>query len=1073
MKGLSKPFSPDNIAEIQRLELALESAGIGTWELDFENNTMLWCKRTKALFGVSGEDILPYNKVLEMIHPDDRHSFEQVLNQTLQNPSEDFFSVEFRAVNPGNNQISWLLCRGQMSIDPQTGTARFLGTFIDITKDIQSRRKITEGENKSRIFQTMVEQAPMAIGLLNTRDMIIEIGNDRIFEVWGKDKSVTGMRLIDALPEIKDQVFMQLLENVYDTGVPYFGNGVLAKLECKGILKDVYFDFVYTPLRDHSDEITGIMVLATEVTEQFMARKDLEASEAKFRSLIEEAPVAICLFTGPDMTVELANQPMVGYWGKDMSVIGKPLSEAIPELEGQPFHQILNDVFTSGKTYSSKNALVLLEVDGVLGNYYFDFTYKPLFNNAGEVYAIINMSMDVTKQVLAKKALEESEAKLRSVIASAPAAIGLFVGRDLIVEMPNQAFIDIVGKGPDVVGKPLREVMPELENQAFLQILDDVYTSGVMFQSFGTQVNIVQNGVMSHNYYNITYTPILDNDGKVYAILDIAIDVTDRVIAEKQIKESQIQLLGLFEQSPVAIAIINKDNLTITMANPFFGVLVGRKPEDVIGKSLLDAIPELADQGFDQLINQVISTGTPFVSHEQAVDIVYNGQLQTIYIDLTYQPQRDMDDNIIGVLTVATDVTQQVLARYKIQEAESSLRGAVEMANLGTWQIDLTTGLLDFSERLKGWFGIEDEIITIDKAYKPIREADRPLIIAAMSNAIAPGTDGIYDAEYTIEATKTSRERILHAQGKTFYNEKGEPVKILGTVQDVTAQRKTQLALELLVQERTEELESMNEELASINEEYMATNEELAESNNLLLQSNENLQRFAYVASHDLQEPLRKIQSFGNLLSSRYGDKLGGGNDYLTRMQSSASRMSYLIEDLLAFSRISSKKDNTENVSLTAVVNRVINDLELVVQESEAVITIDDLPIIQGDKLQLGQLFQNLISNALKFRKKDVAPAIKISCQTISSIDLPQSLHPNRISSNYYQINVSDNGIGFEQKYADRIFQLFQRLHGRSEYSGTGIGLAICERVATNHGGAITVNSSLGEGTTFSVFLPF
>lgn len=1072
MKGLPKPFSPDNAAEIQRLELALESAGVGTWELDFENSTMSLCKRTKALFGISGEDIVPYKTVLELIHPDDRHSFEPTLNQTLQNPSEDVFSIEFRAVNPGNDQISWLLCRGQMSIDPQARITRILGTFIDITKDVQSRQKITEGENTSRIFQTMVEQAPMAIGLLNTRDMIIEVGNDRIFQVWGKDKSITGMRLIDALPEIKDQVFLKLLENVYDTGEPYFGNGVLAKLECNGVLKDVYFDFVYTPLRNNSGTTTGIMVLATEVTEQFNARKDLEASEAKFRSLIEEAPVAICLFTGKEMHVELANQPMVGYWGKDMSVIGKPLIEAMPELTGQPFLEILDQVYTTGITYSTKQALVKVVVDGVLGNYYFDFTYKPLVNHAGEVYAIINMSMDVTKQVLAQKALEESEAKLRSVIAAAPAAIGLFVGRDLIVEMPNQAFIDIVGKGPDVVGKPLREVMPELESQAFLQILDDVYTSGVMFQSFGTQVNIVQHGVMSYNYYNITYTPILNNEGEVYAILDIAIDVTERVLAEQQIKESQMQLLELFEQSPVAIAIINKDNLTVTMANPFYGELVGRKPENVIGKPLLEAIPELVGQGFDQLIEQVILTGIPFVSHEQAVDIMYNNQLHTIYINLTYQPQHDIDDHIAGVLVVATDVTQQVISRKKIEEAESALRGAVELADLGTWQMDLTTGLLNFSERLKDWFGISDEIITIDKAYKPIRESDRPLIIAAMSHAITIGTNGIYDAEYTIEATQTRRERILHAQGKTFYTEKGEPVKIVGTVQDVTAQRKTKLALELQVQERTEELETMNEELAAINEEYMTTNEELAEANNLLVQSNENLQRFAYVASHDLQEPLRKIQSFGNLLSTRYGDKLGGGTDYLTRMQTSANRMSSLIEDLLSFSRISSKKDSTESVQLRLIIKSAISDLELVVQESGASITIAEMPVIQGDKLQLGQLFQNLISNALKFRKKEVIPIINITCQTISNTDLPHSLNPSRITSTYYQIDVSDNGIGFEQKYAERIFQLFQRLHGRSEYSGTGIGLAICEKVVTNHGGAISVDSYPGQGTTFSVFLP-
>jgi light-regulated signal transduction histidine kinase (bacteriophytochrome) len=299
-------------------------------------------------------------------------------------------------------------------------------------------------------------------------------------------------------------------------------------------------------------------------------------------------------------------------------------------------------------------------------------------------------------------------------------------------------------------------------------------------------------------------------------------------------------------------------------------------------------------------------------------------------------------------------------------------------------------------------------------------------------------------------------------------------------MRDMTEERQSQMALEQLVQQRTEELAAANEELAAINEElttnneeYVAINEELEEANDLLVRSNDNLQKFAYVASHDLQEPLRKIQQFGDLLRNQYGPHLGNGVDYLERIQSAASRMSTLIKDLLSFSRIATQRDESEPVALNKIVNGTLTTLELVIAETDARIEVEPLPTIAGDASQLGQLFQNLLANALKFRQAGTTPLIQIRANNVLAADLPISVKPARSARRYHRIDVVDNGIGFDEKYLDRIFQVFQRLHGRAEFSGTGIGLAICEKVATNHGGAITASSQPGEGATFSVYLPF
>lgn len=223
--------------------------------------------------------------------------------------------------------------------------------------------------------------------------------------------------------------------------------------------------------------------------------------------------------------------------------------------------------------------------------------------------------------------------------------------------------------------------------------------------------------------------------------------------------------------------------------------------------------------------------------------------------------------------------------------------------------------------------------------------------------------------------------------------------------------------------------------------------------------SNQELKDFAYVASHDLQEPLRKIQAFSNRLKDKYSTVLGeSGNDYLSRMQNAAERMQSLILDLLAYSRVTTKGQPFIPTDLNVIIKQVLSDLEVRIEQVEAKIELGHLLIIDADPVQMRQLFQNLISNALKFHRKNVPPVIKIYCQNFST-------------QNSCQITVEDNGIGFEEQYLERIFAVFQRLHGHSEYEGSGVGLAICRKIVGRHKGTITAKSILGQGSRFIVSL--
>lgn len=223
--------------------------------------------------------------------------------------------------------------------------------------------------------------------------------------------------------------------------------------------------------------------------------------------------------------------------------------------------------------------------------------------------------------------------------------------------------------------------------------------------------------------------------------------------------------------------------------------------------------------------------------------------------------------------------------------------------------------------------------------------------------------------------------------------------------------------------------------------------------------SNDELSRFAYVASHDLQEPLRKIEAFGGRLKTRAGAKLDDeSRHFVDRMLASTQRMRRLVTDLLDYSRVARSAAATESVALDAIVADVLDDLSITIEEKGAAITPKSLGSVQGDETLLRQLFQNLLSNALKFRRPDVAPHISISGA--------------RLASGTLEIRVSDNGIGFDMKHHDRIFEIFQRLHGKSEFEGTGIGLATCARIVKQHGGTIRAESMPGEGTTFILSLP-
>jgi PAS domain S-box-containing protein len=311
---------------------------------------------------------------------------------------------------------------------------------------------------------------------------------------------------------------------------------------------------------------------------------------------------------------------------------------------------------------------------------------------------------------------------------------------------------------------------------------------------------------------------------------------------------------------------------------------------------------------------------------------------------------------------------------------------------------------------------------------QPLHPDDRVRAGKGWTHAVETGED--YEIEYRFRNAKTGEYRWFVGRARPYRNAEGVLTKWYGTCTDIHDQKIQAQTLEQMVAERTAQLQESNRELES----------------------------FAYAASHDLQEPLRKIQAFGDLLGEEYGEQLGDGKLYLERMRSAASRMSLLIEDLLEFSRVSSRTSPTEPVALTDVIADVIDDLDSQIRRTKGEVRVEgQLPVLQSSPIHMRQLFQNLLTNALKFHKPDQPPIVTIGA---------------RSDDDLHEITVSDNGIGFEQKYADKIFAVFQRLHGKNQYDGTGIGLAICRKIVLRYGGTIIAESTPGVGTRFIIRFP-
>ncbi len=491
--------------------------------------------------------------------------------------------------------------------------------------------------------------------------------------------------------------------------------------------------------------------------------------------------------------------------------------------------------------------------------------------------------------------------------------------------------------------------------------------------------------------------------------------------------------------NPGLMAIVRLPDLKVLFINDCFEHYLGYTKTDITetGLSFRELIEE---HQLDHLLNQ-LKTGIDNVASRSAY-VIYklkpkNGTSMAFYVYTSPIDELHDTHGELHYLLMHPDLSKWGMPFTSFDSKDIFLeqfRGEC----FGTFEWIIDEDKIFCSPGIYQIYEIDPQSYIIRNffAQEFIHPDDRARVAEATKLALANSTD--LNIEYRI-ITGAKHTKLVHCLGRAIMDGKGSPVKFAGSIRDITEQRNIE--------------DSLKNKMAALN------------------QSNKELEEFAYVASHDMLEPLRKISTFSDRLSDKYKDILtGDGAMYLSRIIASAENMRYLINDLLEFSRVSSKEHSFEPTDLNEILRKAMTDLELTIEETGTRVTSPQLPVIDAVPSQMKQLFTNILNNAIKFRKEGVSPVISIDVAPLTAQERKKYELP--ASTTYHRISITDNGIGFEHEYATRIFQVFQRLHGKSEYPGSGIGLAICKKITEYHGGVIFAESTQGEGARFVFILP-
>ncbi len=1007
----------------------------------------------KTLRALVNKRLLLLRKVLEEHR--NQEGYDQALRNNILQGRQAMSAVEAQLKLMDSLQVQLLQQRMSTSnryivTTPLYTALLILGALLILTYAFYNlRRQLKLSGNYLNQSRVAEEKAKIANFLLENAEQITGSGSwkwnyaqgraehsSNLYRLFGYESGTFETGMDNLLPLIDEKDRQELVQKLKQDNK----TGQVSTSDFWATLKDGQRRYFRSTSRFGKNEKGEDIIIGTvqDITQTHLLKQESD-QHARFIELVVENNV--------DMIAAFDNQLRVTVWNKayeDMfgvskeEIMGKRLTDVFPYLENDIKITYLKAALEGKETIRQEFPFFKNQRIG-------EISIIPLKDEEGAIAGVLTSIHDITEIKQAERLLKENNVKFEQ--AEEAGQLGSYRWNIQTGETTASKNLYLLfGFEPDSITPSIELFFEMLHPDDRVRIIETIQKNIEMDEFPPVYCRIVRkDGEV--RFVKASGIPVLNEKGETVLFGSI-LDITEEELLKQQLQERNQLVESLVENSADMIEVIDT-NMYYTVWNKANERQFGLSKEEVLGKNIMDVFPSIRQDKRMELIENGLK-GKPTYRKEQ---LCLNGRKTA---DFSYIPLRNADGSIMGLLIMAHDISEQIKVAKKLKKANDELyyrnqalqeayafnRHITDLAPNAIYVLDVLKGTSVFmNKRVQEVLGYSEiELAQKNSCFikQVIHPEDLPVVMENLTRLKTAKDEEVLEIEYRV-LNKHGEYRHQYGWETVFKrNIKGEVEQIIGVALDVTDLKKAEI--------------------------------ELKEKNKALQHSNEELASFNYIASHDLQEPLRKIQTFGNYLEETETGLSDQGKCSLQRMQMAATRMRNLINDLLSFSRIDRVKQEQEPVDLNDVLKLAKSSLGASLNEKNARINACELPMIQGVSFQMQQLFENIIGNAVKYCAPGVIPVVTITTQDISAAHAKSiGLRPDW---SYHCISFQDNGIGFEQQYADKIFELFQRLHGKNEYPGTGLGLAICKKIVQNHGGHIQAKSKPGEGSVFEIFLP-
>ena len=835
------------------------------------------------------------------------------------------------------------------------------------------------------------------------------------------------------------------------------------------------------PRKLNESQQRALKTLSKQVVNKLMLRKklvDLEAvyleniqlhqksleRESRLEHIIAQSPAAIVVFRGENMIIDSINPAMLSLLDQQPGIQGKELLQVIPELKGQPAFELLKHVYKNGETIHRRDTPVNLERNGSIQTGYFDFTYTPLIEN-GQVTGIIDMAVEVTQQVNARKSVEESAHQLHQMVMSAPMGMCIIRGNELIIEIANAPMLKIWTRTAEqVLGKRLTEIFPEVIEQPFPEMLRNVLRTGESLAIPELTADIAEiDGTINTIYIDFTYKPLRNSKGDPEAIIATVIDITETVKARKLLEKSKEELqtanfelgsvneeymalneelMATNEQLTKAEEHLQDLNETISIAidagglgytevnlatgnmrcNNTFKSFYGRKPDEEL--TYAQMFEMMVPEHREMVRNKAIKAREERSLYHAVYEITWPDG-SSHWISAYGKGRYDKEGNADRMVGMVSEVTEQVRSQQRIEKlnkelqtalaqainSEERMKLAVTAAQLGTWFYDIASKELIITPRTKEIYGFDaNQEISLEQTLDQIVDTHRNDIRLAMDDAIKNGV--AYDIEYPIIRFNYGELRWLRAVGRKYSAIADAAIEhFSGVIMDIT--------------------------------------EPKAED--------QRKQDFISIVSHEMRTPITAINGYIQILERRAANQSMA--DIAAKARRQVEKMTSLIAGFLDMARAGENKIylNKKSFDLASIFDVTRKELLITITTHQVILhPVGDIQV-KGDQEKLEQVLVNFINNAVKY--SPAGSNINVGCIT---------------KDGWVKISVTDEGIGIPKQDQPHIFDRFYRVLGAhtEHVTGFGIGLYLCKEIIDRHGGRVGVESEHGKGSTFWFMIP-